>query len=59
VIVFGALAVPLGVLEKLSDDGDTVSFGEVCASKGSGCIHTIKPRIRINAFTVTRSLLST
>ena len=34
VIAFGALVVPLGVLEKLTDDGDTVSFGEVWASEG-------------------------
>jgi hypothetical protein len=34
VIAFGTLVVPLGVLEKLTDDGDTVSFGEVWASEG-------------------------
>ena len=30
----GALAVPLGVLEKLSEDGDTDSFGALCAIAG-------------------------
>jgi hypothetical protein len=40
VIVFGALAVPLGVLEKLSDDGDTVSFGEAWAIARRGVVKT-------------------
>ena len=32
VMDFGALVVPLGVLEKLSEDGETDSFGAVWAS---------------------------
>jgi hypothetical protein len=31
---FGALPVPFGVLEKLREDGDTDSFGALCAIAG-------------------------
>jgi hypothetical protein len=47
VIAFGALDVPLGVLEKLTDDGDTVSFGEVWAIARCGVVRTAAPNKRI------------
>jgi len=52
VSAFGALVVPLGVLEKLTDDGDTVSFGEVWASKDSDRINTLKPSAMMAALTL-------
>jgi hypothetical protein len=52
VIAFGALVVPLGVLEKLTDDGDTVSFGEVWASEDSDRINTLKPSAMMTALTL-------
>lgn len=36
VMDFSALVVPLGVLEKLNEDGETDSFGAVCAKADSG-----------------------
>jgi hypothetical protein len=42
VIVLGALNVPLGVLEKLSEDGETASVGTACANTEPGNIKAPK-----------------
>ncbi|MFZ9905871.1 MAG: hypothetical protein ACO3GE_10760 [Steroidobacteraceae bacterium] len=39
-IVLDALNVPLGVLEKLSEDGETFSVGTACAKAEPGNIKT-------------------
>jgi hypothetical protein len=47
VMSFGALNVPLGVLEKLSAEGETDSLGAVCAKAELGNIKATKLSTRL------------